>query len=750
MRSAASTQNKQAINDAFEDIKNGRVKEAQEFFEKMISTNDPMALCGLARCYDANHEYEKAIEIYQNNIKKFPHLIRNYKSLPFSLLYANRIKEAFDAAKNVKKLFPNTLDAHLCEIHLYRKQGNVDEALKKYAMLLTKFPNNKKIKSEMLCLISNPNEDILNQFEKLLENKEGFTEKGYRKSALHFCFLLGKAKRYDEALPKLKQLMNDYPDFSKPYVCYAAMLKICNSLGQAIETFKNTVERFPYDYKANLLYCIVLQETSEYDEFSKTQIEKAIKKFPLGKELYHALSIWYLENAGKDNDYLQTARCFAEKALEIDVNYAPAYSQIGHCYKMMSTGSGKRIGAYLDLNLYKKAMYYFSKANDIDKSRINRHAPKEDYSNVYFEKKKSEWAKKYSSDDGAELNAIKDKIERKNSIIELLNQSTTTEKWSLIEIGQKQNCRELSESILSVNERLNLTISEDWNKCENLIQHKDFSKAQVELRRLLFTLNLHDSVSKSNEFVPAQIIKMQELANKGVEFKLGIGLIYPSAPEIEKPILNTLEQKEDEKNNIGSEILITRQESKQEASEIEDVSRKFEEESVSDEVKQVAKEQNELLSLFCEISELYEKAKKLYSEDELQRRYAKALNAYSNQFDDGKFSNLSENLLEIKKSLQNKISIALENKSEISAPSITTTQAIETTQKKPKKNHYIPKKEKKAKKARPKNNLVEQPPIGCFQSSMNAMKRYGFFPPLVVGITIAAATMLYKNGYASQ
>ena len=106
-----SIQKDQLITNALSLHSNGKIKEASEIYQFLIKNKfyDPRVLNNLGTIFIQIKEFDKAILLFDESIKKFPNSMEAYSNLANVLVIKGRIDTAKKILKKAIEINPNHL-----------------------------------------------------------------------------------------------------------------------------------------------------------------------------------------------------------------------------------------------------------------------------------------------------------------------------------------------------------------------------------------------------------------------------------------------------------------------------------------------------------------------------------------------------------------------------------------------------------------------------------------------------------------
>ena len=304
-----SIQKDQLITNALSLHSNGKIKEASEIYNFLIKNKfyDPRVLNNLGTIYSQIKQFDKAILLFNESIKKFPNSMEAYSNLANVFVIKGKIDTAKKILKNAIELNPNHLKSYsdlagICvgerdfkkaEVFL-RKSVNINpkdiNTLVNLACVLKDLGKPKEAEKFLRnALEINPAYEIaltnlgavLNELERINEG-ERYLRKAININAAspmalnNLGNILSKKKNNSEAEFCYRKAIEIKSDFSLAYNNLASLLSRQGKLSQA-EAF--TEKAIVYNPKFELAYVnlgtikIDLDKSSEAEELFLNAIE---------------------------------------------------------------------------------------------------------------------------------------------------------------------------------------------------------------------------------------------------------------------------------------------------------------------------------------------------------------------------------------------------------------------------------------------------------------------------------------------
>lgn len=339
-----------------------KYKEAEKIAIKM-SEKLPWAVNSwvqLTRVYLLSKQKEKALASSNRAYKLHDDRPELILLRAITLEYNNRSKEAIPLFETLYKQNPNDEQLFLGIVDLYRKIGNLDEALElidsmqhevsdknNSAILLQKtilmwelgkFNESLELVNKLVEV--NPESDRFRYMqgwalEHLEKNDEAFKAYGHIKqdSNLNFhartrqAYILKKLKRFDEAIKLAEQLMSEKNDEWQMIVFLASVHADQKNFKEAIQVVEDGFKKFPQITRLLFLKGVYLELTGEWKACVKT-MEDVIELDPENASALNYLGFLYAEKGVE----LDEAEKLIGRALELKPNDGFYIDSLGWVY----------------------------------------------------------------------------------------------------------------------------------------------------------------------------------------------------------------------------------------------------------------------------------------------------------------------------------------------------------------------------------------------------------------------------------
>ncbi len=287
----------------------GKIKEASEIYNFLIKNKfyDPRIFNNLGSIYSQIKQFDKAIILFNESIRKFPNSFEAYSNLANVLIYKGRIDTAKNILNKAIELNPNYLKSYssLAGIHVAERDFKKAELLLRKSIELN--PKDINTLVNLGCVLKdlgdhneaekflrnaleiNPTSEIalanlgvvLNELEKIDEGERCLRKVIDNNPTSSMALnnlgnILSKKKIYNEAELCYRKAIEIKSDFSLAYNNLASLL---SRQGKLIEAEEFTEKAIQYNPKFELAYVnlgsikIDLDKSSEAEELFLTAIK---------------------------------------------------------------------------------------------------------------------------------------------------------------------------------------------------------------------------------------------------------------------------------------------------------------------------------------------------------------------------------------------------------------------------------------------------------------------------------------------
>ena len=321
-----SIQKDNLITKALSLHSNGKIKEASEIYNFLIQNKfyDPRVLNNLGSIYSQIKQFDKAILLFNESIKKFPNSLEAYSNLASILVTKGKSDTAKNILNKAIELNPNYLKPYSNLASIYVGEGDFKEAevlLRKSVGINSKDVNTLVNLGCVLKDLGKPEEA-----EKFLRNALKINPT-YEIVLTNLGSVLNELEKIEEGERYLRKALNINP----------ASPMALNNLGNILSKKKNNSEaefcyrkaieiKSDFSLAYNNLASLLSRQgkLSEAEEFT----EKAILYNPKFELAYVNLGSIKI-----DLDKLSEAEELFLSAIEINKNYNYAYSNLFRLYE---------------------------------------------------------------------------------------------------------------------------------------------------------------------------------------------------------------------------------------------------------------------------------------------------------------------------------------------------------------------------------------------------------------------------------
>jgi tetratricopeptide (TPR) repeat protein len=271
-----------------------------------------------------NRQYDRAIRIYQEILKRSPKSESSYGNWGICLFMQKRYEEAIEKFKKAIEINPKSSNAYMYWGICSEKLGRYDEAIKTLKKSLIIAPTSGDALWHLgYCLIpSEQYDEAINNLKKVIEiNPNSAAAYGVWGDCLRFKEL------YQEACEKYQKAIEVDPSYSHAYKNWGYALFEQKSYKEAEEKYKKALEVDPQLSNAYELWGRGLGEQGNY----QGAIEKLKKALEIDPKSELAYSYWgrYLCDLKRYDEAIEKYK----KILEINPNSEIAYGLWGDCLR---------------------------------------------------------------------------------------------------------------------------------------------------------------------------------------------------------------------------------------------------------------------------------------------------------------------------------------------------------------------------------------------------------------------------------
>ncbi len=314
------------ISNAFSLHSSGKIKQAADIYNFLIQNKiyDPRVFNNLGSIYSNLKQFDKAILLYDESIKKFPNSLEAYINLANVMIVKGKIDIAKKILNKVIELNPNYLKPYTNIAGIFVGEGDFEKAeffLRKSLEISPKDINTLVNLGCVLKDLGNPK-----QAERFLRDALEINPK------------------YDSALVNLGAVLNELGKIDEGEQLLKNALKINPNSPMALNNLGNILSKKNKDKEAELCYRKAIELKSDfflaYDNLgsllskqgnlieAEKFTEKAINYNPKFKLAYVNLGSIKI-----DLDKLSEAEELFLKAIEIDKNYSYAFRNLFRLYE---------------------------------------------------------------------------------------------------------------------------------------------------------------------------------------------------------------------------------------------------------------------------------------------------------------------------------------------------------------------------------------------------------------------------------
>ena len=321
-----TSQKDKLLSKAFSLHSSGKIKEASEIYNLLIQNKiyDPRVFNNLGSIYSQQQQFDKAILLFDESIKKFPKSLEAYSNLANLLVIKGRSDIAKKILNKAIELNPKYLRPYSNLAGIFVGEGDFKKAeffLRKSLEINPKDINNLVNLGCVLKDLGNPN-----QAEKYLRDALEINPI-YDFALINLGAVLNELEKIDEGEQFLKKALKINPTSPTALNNLGNILSKKNNNKGAESCYRKAIEiKSDFSLAYNNLASL-LSKQSNFNEAEKFT-EKAIKFNPKFELAYVNLGIIKI-----DLDKLTEAEELFLSAIKIKENYGYAYANLFRLYE---------------------------------------------------------------------------------------------------------------------------------------------------------------------------------------------------------------------------------------------------------------------------------------------------------------------------------------------------------------------------------------------------------------------------------
>jgi tetratricopeptide (TPR) repeat protein len=237
---------------------------------------DPAALVMLGQAYLENHDYDKAVDAYNQALEQDPENQELRQYYAEALLNAGKNNEARAEFQKILRTDPNDGAAWLRLGHLDRVEGKFDEGREELAKAQSLLPDNAEVAFEQATLEEAAGNDdkaaaILQTLLKSSEKPDGHYTMGEAANRAVFLERLGmiyrSEEKYDQAVAAFRQVTDLGPSQApRGEALVIDTLRISRQPAKAMAEADAAVSKYPKDQQLALVRASLLGEQGKPDD----------------------------------------------------------------------------------------------------------------------------------------------------------------------------------------------------------------------------------------------------------------------------------------------------------------------------------------------------------------------------------------------------------------------------------------------------------------------------------------------------
>ena len=355
-------------------------KAIQEYKKAIIlKPNARAAYFGLASAYQNSKQYDKAIELYEELIAKFPEDKQNYlSSLMWAYQRADRNEDAIKTAEEYLKEKPDKAHVYSTTASLYNNLKDYDKAIQMYKKAI-ELEENADNQARHLMQIGRiyAQQKKYEEAEGAYEEAKTTSKRGWvqQDANRQISELYRKMGKIDELVKKYEAKLKEEPENIQLLKQLAEIYSGDRQYEKCIELYSKALEIEPDDRNILSQLASAYQNSKQYDKAIELY-EELIAKFPEDKQNYLSSLMWAYQRADRNEDAIKTA----EEYLKEKPDKAHVYSTTASLYN--------------NLKDYDKAIQMYKKAIEMEENADNQAQHLMQIGRIYSQQKKYEEAEK--------------------------------------------------------------------------------------------------------------------------------------------------------------------------------------------------------------------------------------------------------------------------------------------------------------------------------------------------------------------
>ncbi len=334
-----TAQKDKLISNAFSFHSSGRIKQAADIYNFLIKSKiyDPRIFINLGTIYSNLKQFDKAILLFDESIKKFPNSLEAYTNLANVMLIKGKSDNAKKVLNKVIELNPNYLKPYSNMARIFVGEGNFEKAESFLRRSLEISPKDINTLVNLACVLKDLGN--ANQAERFLRDALEINPKS-DSALINLGAVLNELGKIDEGEEVLKKALTLNPNSPMALNNLGNILSKKNKNSEAELVYRKAVElksdfSLAYDNLGSLL--------SKQGNLIAAEkfTEKAIHYNPKFELAYVNLGSIKI-----DLDKLAEAEKLFLSAIEINENFSYAYRNLFRLYE--KTNSLKKLKDKID------------------------------------------------------------------------------------------------------------------------------------------------------------------------------------------------------------------------------------------------------------------------------------------------------------------------------------------------------------------------------------------------------------------
>ncbi len=225
------------------DFSERQYAQAEEIFTKLRATGDDRAPAGLATCYSAQKQFDKALQVLEEGLKKSPDSTLLRRQMASTAATAGQYDRSIAEFSKLVALYPKSIEDRLALGDVYVAKGNLTDAIAMYREAYSLHPTNLTAGLVLARTLANAgkNQEATTQYEAVL--KAHPNDAGVLNDMAYF--LVEHNGDVDEALRLAQRAIQQAPQQPSYSDTIACIYLKKGQRDSALQIFSNLVRKYP-------------------------------------------------------------------------------------------------------------------------------------------------------------------------------------------------------------------------------------------------------------------------------------------------------------------------------------------------------------------------------------------------------------------------------------------------------------------------------------------------------------------------